>query len=72
MVLTQAYESDTLARNICREIADQIPGTTFIDWGHHYFDEFYLKDIRRLRRRFCKRQMLCVFLQRIPIGFLKI
>ena len=52
MVLTQAYVSDTLARNICREIADQIPGTTFIDWGHHYFDEFYLKDIRRLRRRF--------------------
>ena len=52
MVLTQAYESDTLARNICREIADQIPGTSFIDWGHHYFDEFYLKDIRRLRRRF--------------------
>ncbi len=52
MVLTQAYESDTLARNICREIADQIPGTSFIDWGHHYFDEFYLKDLRRLRRRF--------------------
>ena len=30
----------------------EIPGTSFIDWGHHYFDEFYLKDLRRLRRRF--------------------
>ena len=51
MVLTQSYESDTLARNICREIADKIPGTSFIDWGHHEFDEFYLKDLRHLRRR---------------------
>lgn len=51
MVLTQAFESDTLARNICREMADRIPGTKFIDLGHHSFDEFYLKDLRRLRGR---------------------
>lgn len=51
MVLTQAYESDTLSRNIYREIADAIPGTSFIDWGHYHFDEFYVKDLRRLRKK---------------------
>ena len=51
MVLTQAYESDTLSRNIYREIADAIPGTRFIDWGHYHFDEFYVKDVRRLHRK---------------------
>ena len=51
MVLTQAYESDTLARNIYSEIADAIPGTSFIDWGHYHFDEFYVKDVRRLHRK---------------------
>ena len=51
MVLTQAYESDTLSRNIYREIADAIPGTGFIDWGHYHFDEFYVKDVRRLHRK---------------------
>ena len=48
MVFTQAYESDTLVRNICREIASEIPGTTFSDWGHHEFDEFYLRHIEHL------------------------
>ena len=48
MVLTQAYESDTLVRNICREMAEEIPGTTFMDWGHHRFDEFLLTDIQHL------------------------
>jgi hypothetical protein len=51
MVLTQAYESDMLSRNIYREIADAIPGTSFIDWGHYHFDEFYVKDVRRLHRK---------------------
>lgn len=50
MVLTQSYESETLARNICKEMAGYIPGISFIDWGHHEFDEFYLKDLRRLRK----------------------
>ena len=50
MVLTQSYESDALAKNICKEIACYIPGISFIDWGHHEFDEFYLKDLRYLRK----------------------
>ena len=50
MVLTQSYESDTLARNICKEMADYIPGTSFTDWGHHEFDEVHLKDLKHLRK----------------------
>ena len=30
---------------------DAIPGTSFIDWGHYHFDEFYVKDLRRLRKK---------------------
>ena len=48
LVFTQSYESDTLVRNICREMAEEIPGTTFKDWGHHRFDEFLLTDIQHL------------------------
>jgi hypothetical protein len=50
LVLTQSYESKTLARNICKEMAGYIPDINFIDWGHHAFDEFHLKDLRRLRK----------------------
>lgn len=45
MVFTQSYESDTLVRNISREIASEIPGTVFSDWGHH---EFYLRHMKHL------------------------
>ena len=48
MVFTQSYESDTLVRNISREIASEIPGTVFSDWGHHEFDEFYLRHMKHL------------------------
>ena len=48
LVFTQSYESDALVRNICREMAEEIPGTTFKDWGHHRFDEFLLTDIQHL------------------------
>ena len=50
MVLTQSYESNTLAKNICKEMAGYIPGISFKDWGHYEFDEFYLKDLKRLRK----------------------
>lgn len=48
LVFTQAYESDTLVRNICQEIASEIPGTTFSDWGHHEFDELHLRHLQHL------------------------
>ena len=48
LVFTQAYESDALVRNICQEIASEIPGTTFSDWGHHKFDEFHLRHLQHL------------------------
>ena len=48
LVFTQDYESDTLVRNICQEIASEIPGTTFSDWGHHKFDELHLRHLQHL------------------------
>lgn len=51
MVFTQSYESDTLVRNICRELASEIPGTVFSDWGHHEFDEFYYRHLQHLHVR---------------------
>lgn len=48
MVFTQSYESDKLVRNICEEIAAEIPGTSFSDWGHHEFDEFYYRHLQHL------------------------
>ena len=48
MVASQAYESDMLAKNICTELAASIPGTTFIDWGHHEFDTLHIRDFQHL------------------------
>ena len=31
-------------------ITGYIPGISFIDRGHYAFDEFYLKDLRHLRK----------------------
>lgn len=50
MVFTQAYESDTLVKNICQETASVIPGTCFSDWGHHEFDVFDLRDTQHIYR----------------------
>ena len=49
MLLTQSYESDTLARNIYREIGAEIPGTEFRDLGRHDFDKFPLLAVRHRR-----------------------
>lgn len=35
LVFSQSYESDRLVRNIYQELASEIPGTGFSDWGHH-------------------------------------
>ena len=61
MVFTQSYESDVLVKNIFKELSNEIPGTSFADRGHHEFDEFHLRSLRRLsiktaiRRRTLKR-----------------
>ena len=48
MVFAQSYDSNTLAKNIYQEILHEIPGTEFLDWGHHAFDEFHLMSVQRM------------------------
>ena len=42
MMFVQAYESDTLIRNIYHELSGLFGGTAITDKGYHEFDEFHL------------------------------
>ena len=51
MVLTQSFQGDGVARAIWQEIANVVPGTTFVDRGERRYDELRLEDLEHRSAR---------------------